>query len=168
MADGIRPVLRSGQHRVAVLVRDGVMPMELGIVHQLFGTARSADGERLYDVVTCTPAPGEIGTDADFTVRVTAGPTVLAEADTVIVPASHAAAQTETTGWLDSGLAEALARIRPGTRIASICTGAFVLAAAGCSTAGGRPRTGCRPTCSAAGTPRWTSTPPCSTPTTAT
>lgn len=131
MADGIRPVLRSGQHRVAVLVRDGVMPMELGIVHQLFGTARSADGERLYDVVTCTPAPGEIGTDADFTVRVTAGPTVLAEADTVIVPASHAAAQTETTGWLDSGLAEALARIRPGTRIASICTGAFVLAAAG-------------------------------------
>ena len=28
------------RHRVAVLVRDGVLPMELGIVHQLFGQAR--------------------------------------------------------------------------------------------------------------------------------
>jgi hypothetical protein len=31
-----------GRHRVAVLVRHGVMPLELGIVHQLLGQARSA------------------------------------------------------------------------------------------------------------------------------
>jgi len=107
------------------------MPMELGIVHQTFGTARSTEGERLYDVVTCAPTPGEVHTDADFTIRVCDGPQALADADTVIVPASHAADQTESTGRLDAELADALARIRPRTRVASICTGAFVLAAAG-------------------------------------
>ena len=105
--------------------------MELGIVHQTFGTARSTEGERLYDVVTCAPTPGEVHTDADFTIRVCDGPQALADADTVIVPASHAADQTESTGRLDAELADALARIRPRTRVASICTGAFVLAAAG-------------------------------------
>ena len=114
--------------RVAVLVRDGVMPMELGLVHQLFGSARSPSGEALYEVVTCTLVPGPVRTDADVDVLVQLGPEVLDTADTVIVPASD----------LDyapcpppAGLAEALARIGPGARIASICTGSFVLAAAG-------------------------------------
>ena len=121
----------SGRHRVAVLVRHGLMPMELGIVHQLLGQAESAAGDRLYEVVTCTLVPGEIRTDADFAIGVRHGPEALAEADTVIVPASHELDETDTEGRLGSGLADAFARIRPGTRIASICTGAFVLAAAG-------------------------------------
>ncbi|MER6310786.1 helix-turn-helix domain-containing protein [Streptomyces sp. NPDC001657] len=125
--DGVR------RHRVAVLVRDGMLPIEVGIVHRIFGEARSADGERLYELVTCALEPGEVRTDTDFTVCVAHGPEALAEADTVVVPASGAdydrAAQG--AGRLSAELAEALERIRPGTRIASICTGAFVLAAAG-------------------------------------
>jgi hypothetical protein len=39
-------------HRVAVLVREGLLPIEVGIVHRLFGQARSAAGEPLYEVVT--------------------------------------------------------------------------------------------------------------------
>ncbi|MCT2592651.1 helix-turn-helix domain-containing protein [Streptomyces sp. N2-109] len=125
-----------GRHRVAVLVRHGVLPLELGLVHQMFGGAvapRGAPdaGEPLYAVVTCALAPGEIRTDADFLIRVACGPELLAEADTVIVPASHEADETESEGRLGTALADALARIRPGTRIASICTGSFVLAAAG-------------------------------------
>jgi transcriptional regulator GlxA family with amidase domain len=119
------------RHRVAVLVRDGLMPMELGIVHQLFGQARAADGTRLYDVVTCALAPGPVRTDADFPIHVAHGPEALGEADTVVVPASHEPDETETAGRLSPDLADALGRIRPGTRVASICTGAFVLAAAG-------------------------------------
>jgi transcriptional regulator GlxA family with amidase domain len=118
-------------HRVVVLVRHGVMPMELGLVHQLFGRACSADGEPLYEVLTCAVEPGDVRTDADFPVRVRHGPEVLATAGTVIIPATHEADAAETEGRLDDRLAAALARIRPGTRIASICTGAFVLAAAG-------------------------------------
>ncbi|MBA2551358.1 MAG: helix-turn-helix domain-containing protein [Nocardioidaceae bacterium] len=131
MAVRVRAGRHPRGHRVAVLVRDGVMPMELGIVHQMFGATRSADDEQLYDVVTCTPTPGEVRTDADFSIHVDDGPRALAAADTVIVPASHAPGETDSTGRLGAGLADALARIRPGTRVASICTGAFVLAAAG-------------------------------------
>jgi transcriptional regulator GlxA family with amidase domain len=118
-----------GRHRVAVLVRDGVLPMELGLVHQLFGTAVSRAGDRLYEVVSCAPAPGQVRTDADFSVTIAHGPGALAEADTVVIPASHE--QDERPGPLPPPLAGALARIRPDARIATICTGAFVLAAAG-------------------------------------
>ncbi|GAA2061380.1 helix-turn-helix domain-containing protein [Streptomyces albiaxialis] len=120
-----------GPHRVAVLVREGVMPMELGLAHQLFGYAESPEGEPLYEVVTCAPAPGPVPTDADFPIHVAHGPEALEEADTVLVPATHVADETETDGTLPPPLAAAVARIRPGARIASICTGAFVLAAAG-------------------------------------
>ncbi|MEU3270630.1 helix-turn-helix domain-containing protein [Saccharomonospora sp. NPDC006951] len=118
-------------HIVAVLARDGVMPMELGLVHQLFGAARSPEGERLYDVRTCAVTPGEIRTNADFSIQVGNGIETLAEAATVVIPASHAADETETSGNLAPPLAAAMAMIKQGTTIASICTGAFVLAAAG-------------------------------------
>ena len=123
-----------GRHKVAVLVRHGLLPIELGIPHRLMGRAVSADGTPLYEVVTCTtsvPAPGRVRTDADFSVNVDHGPEALAEADTVIVPAAHEKDASYTEGTLEASLAAALAGIRPGARTASICTGAFVLAAAG-------------------------------------
>ncbi|GHH44731.1 GlxA family transcriptional regulator [Streptomyces candidus] len=128
-ATGLRGA--GGVHRVAVLVRPGLLPMEMGIVHRLFGQARSAAGEPLYEVVTCTPEPGEVATDTDFTVNVAHGPRALDTADTVVVPAAREDYGPQTRGRLEPGVAAALARIRPGTRIASICTGSFVLAAAG-------------------------------------
>ncbi|MFD3560295.1 GlxA family transcriptional regulator [Streptomyces sp. NPDC058686] len=124
-----RTTSRSGPRTVAVLVRDGVLPMELGLVHQLFGTARSVSGERLYDVVTCAPRPGRIRTDADFPIYAEHGLATVATADTVLVPASHETDEALQPGALDGELAAAL-RSSPA-RIASICTGSFVLAAAG-------------------------------------
>ncbi|WP_055551540.1 GlxA family transcriptional regulator [Streptomyces sp. NBRC 110028] len=120
------------RHRVAVLVRHGMLPFELGMAHRLFGRAVSASGEPLYEVVTCALMPGEVRTDSDVSVNVAHGPEALAEADTVIVPAANEKDEPQTEGRLGPALAGALARIRrPGTRVASICTGAFVLAAAG-------------------------------------
>jgi transcriptional regulator GlxA family with amidase domain len=118
------------RHVVALLVRDGVMPLELGAVHQIFGVARDADGRRLYDVRTCAAAPGPVRTDADFSIDVPHGPEVLARADTVVVPASHELddAGTDAPG---SDVADLLAAVRPEARVASICTGAFALARAG-------------------------------------
>ncbi|QFG21699.1 GlxA family transcriptional regulator [Actinomadura sp. WMMB 499] len=118
-----------GPHRLAVLVRDGVLPMELGLVHQLFGSARSADGAPLYDVVSCGVEAGAIRTDADFTVGAPHGLEALGEAGTVLVPASHALDETRPAdGPVPAALRDAHAR---GARVASVCTGAFVLAAAG-------------------------------------
>ncbi|MGP4025729.1 GlxA family transcriptional regulator [Actinomadura sp. 3N407] len=122
-------MVAGGRQRVAVLVREGVLPMELGIVHQLFGNARGAGGAPLYEVASCAVEPGAVPTDADFAVAVPHGLSAVAAADTVIVPASHGLDETCPGGGpVPAALVAARAR---GARIASICTGAFVLAAAG-------------------------------------
>lgn len=118
-------------HRIAVFVRAGVLPFELGTVHRLFGQARTPDGDPLYEVLTCTFRPGDVPADADFTVHVGHGPELLAKADTVMFLSSKEDYEPQTGGPLRGPIAEAFAHIRPGTRLASICTGVFVLAAAG-------------------------------------
>ncbi|GAB3150482.1 helix-turn-helix domain-containing protein [Amycolatopsis stemonae] len=110
-------------HRVAVLALDGVFPFELGIPARVFGAAGAA-----YDVRTCTVDGGPVDTNAGFAITPEHGPEILATADTVIVAPTHPA----RLGPLPAEpVAAALRQVRPGTRIASICTGAFVLAAAG-------------------------------------
>lgn len=121
----------SGHHRVAVLIRQGLLPMELAIVHQLFSHAMSSEGQRLYEVVTCALTPGTVRTTADFPVAVTHGTEALFEADTVFIPASDEDYDPYADGQLSAPLAAALERIPEHSRIASICTGAFVLASAG-------------------------------------
>ncbi len=119
-------------HLVAVLIRDGVLPMELGLVHQLFGSARATDGTPLYTVRTCATRPGPVRTDADFPVYAPHGPEILAEARTVLVPASHEQDERLATEPLPADLRAALDTARDaGARLASVCTGAFVLAAYG-------------------------------------
>ncbi|WP_244409149.1 GlxA family transcriptional regulator [Stackebrandtia nassauensis] len=119
------------RHLVAVLALEGVIPFELGIPARLFGMARGPDGQRLYDVVTCTLTPGRLATNADFDIVVDEGPEVLARADTVVIPASYHVDLAIGDNGLPEPLAEALASLKPGTRLASICTASFILAAAG-------------------------------------
>ncbi|MER7048997.1 GlxA family transcriptional regulator [Streptomyces jumonjinensis] len=121
----------SRAHRVVVLALPGVIPFELSIPHRIFGRAFSPAGDPLYTVVTCTSVPGLVPTEADFEVYVEHGPETLATADTVLVPAAYEPDVLFRDGRLPGPLAEIFARIRPGTRMASICTGGFYLAAAG-------------------------------------
>jgi transcriptional regulator GlxA family with amidase domain len=119
------------RHRVVVLALTGLLPFELGIPHRIFGRAKDTDGHPLYEVVTCSVRPGPVRTDADFDIHVEHGPEALATADTVVVPASYELGPVYEEGRLTEELAAALAHIRPGTRMVSICTGGYVLAAAG-------------------------------------
>ncbi|MFD7229641.1 GlxA family transcriptional regulator [Streptomyces sp. NPDC059881] len=119
-------------HRVVVLALDGCLPFELGIPQRIFGRAADAAGRKLYEVVTCSVRPpGPVRTDADFAVLVENGPEALATADTVIVPASYELGTVYEKGVLTPELTAAFALLRPGTRMVSICTGGYVLAAAG-------------------------------------
>ncbi|MEV0332545.1 helix-turn-helix domain-containing protein [Nocardia sp. NPDC050717] len=118
-------------HRVVVLALDGVYPFELGTPQRIFGML-----EDRYEVMTCSVDGEPVRTCADFRIAVEHGPQLLATADTVVLPASDIA---EATAGLGAATSAALAWIRPGTRIVSICTGAFVLAAAGLLD--GRPAT---------------------------
>ncbi|GHF40590.1 GlxA family transcriptional regulator [Streptomyces griseosporeus] len=109
--------------RVVVLALDGVYPFELGMPSRILG---AADGH--YEVLTCTADGGPVRTSTDFTITVEHGPEALATADTVIVAAID---PSRLPAELPGTVGAALARIRPDARIVSICTGAFVLAAAG-------------------------------------
>ncbi|MFF7790996.1 helix-turn-helix domain-containing protein [Streptomyces sp. NPDC007991] len=111
------------RERVVVLALDGVYPFELGIPSRILG---AADGR--YEVLTCSVDGGPVRTNADFGVTVEHGPEALATADTVVIaPVAPAHLADE----VPADVLAALALVRPGTRIVSICTGAFVLAAAG-------------------------------------
>ncbi len=109
-------------HRVVALVVGEVVAFDLGIPAQVFG--REPDR---YAWAVCGPRAGAYPTETGFDVVVPHGLEALAAADTVVVPGIGDRA------WpLPS---EPLAALRDaaagGARVASICTGAFVLAAAG-------------------------------------
>ena len=127
-------------HRVAVLIQDGFIPFEIGIPHRIFGKARDGEDRLLYEVVTCTTdGPGPVQSDSDVVVLAPHGPEALASADTVVVTKFGSYDADTVDEVLTAPLKEALGMIRPGTRIMSICTGAFALAATGLLD--GRPAT---------------------------
>lgn len=117
-------------HRVVVLALEGVIPFELGIPARIFGSARAADGTPLYEVITCTVDGRPVRTAAGYTIAVDHDARALATAGTLVVPPS-ATLGSIREGALPAPLADAFAHLSPDTRIVSICTAAYVLAAAG-------------------------------------
>jgi transcriptional regulator GlxA family with amidase domain len=118
-------------HRIAVLAVEPVVGLDLGTPAQVFGAARAKDRTRLYTVDTCTAGGQPIRSTGGYRVLPDHGLELLEQADTVIVPGVHALTP-DFDGTVDPAVTAALrAAHARGTRIMSICTGAFVLAAAG-------------------------------------
>jgi transcriptional regulator GlxA family with amidase domain len=118
-------------HRVVVVALDEVVAFDLGTPAQIFGSARDADGTSNYTVTTSTPGGRPVRSSAGFQVLPDHGLEATTEADTVIVAGIHGGpALYEGTLAADVTAALTAAHDR-GARIMSICTGAFVLAAAG-------------------------------------
>ncbi|MFI2436715.1 GlxA family transcriptional regulator [Streptomyces sp. NPDC018693] len=126
-------------HRVVVLALEGVYPFELSIPARIFDTAVDADGRPLYEVVTCSLDGRAVRTSADFSVAVEHTAEVVATADTLVIPPFTCGPDEADQDWLPAPLADALALLRPGARIVSFCSAAYVLAAAGLLD--GRPAT---------------------------
>jgi transcriptional regulator GlxA family with amidase domain len=110
-------------HRMVALALPGVVVFDLATPAQVFG--HLTEHER-YEFVVCTEHPAEVSSSTGFGIQTPFGLTALETADTVIVP-----------GFLPLDdpspvVLEALQRAADrGARIASICIGAFALAAAG-------------------------------------
>jgi transcriptional regulator GlxA family with amidase domain len=109
-------------HRCVALVAGEVVAFDLSIPAQVFGQAPD-----LYEFAVCAPVAGVMPAEVGFDVLVPHGLEAVERADTVIVPGIGRRA------WpiRPESLTALCAAAERGARIASICTGAFVLAAAG-------------------------------------
>lgn len=125
-------------HEVAVLALDTVIGYDLAIPPQIFGEAKGDDDESLYRVRVCGLDTSPVRVLAGYSIVPDFDAEILADADTVIIPGTRLTGP-RYTGELPSEVADALATIPSHARIMSICTGAFVLGAAGLLD--GRPAT---------------------------
>jgi AraC family transcriptional regulator, transcriptional activator FtrA len=112
---------------VVALLYDGLCTFEFGIVAEVFGLARPEMGSGWYRFRSAAIEPGLLKAHGGLTIMPNGGQDLLDEADLIVVP-----------GWkgADVPVPEALierlrAAHRRGARLASICSGAFVLAATG-------------------------------------
>jgi AraC family transcriptional regulator, transcriptional activator FtrA len=121
----LRPT-RPKNNLVAVLAYDGVNAFELGLAVEVFGLTNV--GADWYRVIVCAERPGQpLAAGGGVKVVADAGLAVLRQAGTIVVPGWQDIDATPPKALLDA-LCRAHAR---GVRIASICSGVFVVAAAG-------------------------------------
>jgi transcriptional regulator GlxA family with amidase domain len=123
--------MNSTGHRVAVLALNQVVGLDLGTPAQVLGAAQGASGGNLYEVSTCTPGGLPVVAKGGYRVLPDHDLSLTGTADTVIVPGVMAGSPA-CQGRVDRAVVDALrAAHARGARVMSICTGAFVLAAAG-------------------------------------
>jgi AraC family transcriptional activator FtrA len=111
---------------VAVIVLDGVAPFELGVLCEVFGTDRSAQGLPRYDFAICSPGARPVTAQQGFSVTPTEDLDRLESADLIGVPAMgiHVVVPEEVSAALRRA-------VERGARIVTLCTGIFVLHEAG-------------------------------------
>jgi AraC family transcriptional activator FtrA len=121
------PVTPPSNPLVVAVAYDGLCTFEFGCAVEVFALPRPEMGEGWYRFAVAAAEPGPLRAAGGITVGVDGGLDLLARAGTVIVP-----------GWRDADapVPEALcAALRgahaAGARVLSLCSGAFVLAAAG-------------------------------------
>jgi AraC family transcriptional regulator, transcriptional activator FtrA len=112
---------------VAVILQEPVAAFEYGVVCEVFGVDRTDEGVPPMELRVCGIEPGK---PLNFTTGAQIVPTygldACADADLVAIPAGRLAAD-----YPDEVLEVLRAADRRGAYILSVCTGAFVLAAAG-------------------------------------
>jgi transcriptional regulator GlxA family with amidase domain len=112
---------------VVAVVGEQVAAFELGVLAEVFGLDRSGDGLPGYDFAVAAVEPGLVPTSSGFAVHVQHGLPRLGNADLITVP-SWTEQEQSPPPELIAALHAAVAR---GARVLAVCSGAFLLAAAG-------------------------------------
>lgn len=112
-------------HTVAVLALPDTIAFDLATPVEVFGRTVSVSGEPCYRVLVCGTDP--VVTAGPLRIATDLGLAALADVDTIIVPGRNDVATAPPRAVLDA----LVAAYAGGIRIASICSGAFTLAAAG-------------------------------------
>ena len=110
-------------HTVVALALPAVEPFDLAIPAQVFGDRIQASR---YRFTVCSPTPGLVAATTGYSVVAEHDLGILEAADTVVVPGYMPL--DDPGEEVGAALRKAAAR---GTRVVSVCTGAFALAAAG-------------------------------------
>ncbi len=115
------------QHLVVALAYDGLCTFEFGVAVEIFGLPRPELGENWYRFAVAAVDEGELRATGGIRIVTEGGVELLEQADTIIIPGWRGA-QMPVPETLCQALRQAHQR---GCRIMSICSGVFVLAAAG-------------------------------------
>jgi AraC family transcriptional activator FtrA len=120
-------MLKNTDHLVVALAYDGLCTFEFGCTAELFALQRPELGVNWYRFEVCSMERRPLRAAGGIRVVAPHGPKILDRADTIVIP-----------GWRDADElppSALLKRIRAayerGARLCSICSGVFVLAAAG-------------------------------------
>ncbi|MBB5805245.1 transcriptional regulator GlxA family with amidase domain [Saccharothrix ecbatanensis] len=112
---------------VAAVVIDGLAPFEFGVICEVFGIDRTDEGVPPFDFRVCGEHPGKpVTTSVGATLTPNHGLEALHQADLVAVPA--ATIRADYPPAVIEALREASRR---GSTLLSVCSGAFILGAAG-------------------------------------
>ena len=112
-------------HTVAVLALPDTIAFDLSTPVEVFGRVQLPSGKPGYRLLVCGTEP--VVTAGPFRIATDHGIDALADADTVVVPGRN----DVTVGTRDDVLTALASAHAGGARIASNCSGAFTLAAAG-------------------------------------
>jgi len=113
---------------VAAVVLPDTSPFELGVICEVFGTDRRAQGVTSFDFAVCSATPGQpIETKSGFELTTNYDWARLRTADLIAVSPSG----PPPDGYDPTLLAELRAAVDRGAWVMSLCSGAFVLGAAG-------------------------------------
>ena len=127
LIDKITPMSSTTGPLVVAPIYDGLCTFEFAIAAEVFGLARPEMGAGWYRFASAAIEPGPLRAHGGLSVTTDGGPELLEQADLIVM-----------AGWkgLHAPVPDELAhRLRTawtrGARLASICSGAFVLAATG-------------------------------------
>lgn len=115
-------------HSVAVIVQPGFAPFEFGLACEAFGLDRSDDGIPNFDFRICAAEPGLVPSNLGFSITVDRDLSAAEDADLVVVTP----VQKEQWRQIDTRIAGVVRRAAERNAwLLSVCSGSFVLAAAG-------------------------------------